>query len=64
MTNKRREGRPQPTDPQLIEVHASMERQSYWRTLRTLCQNLGTITTGRAQKRFGRLSEFLWSQIE
>lgn len=60
----RRQGRPQPTDPQLEELNASMERQSYWSALRAICLKASTLTTGKATKKFKRFADFLWRQLE
>lgn len=65
MSNKRRrQGRPQPTDQQLEEINASMERQSYWYALRRLCLKAGLLATGKAATRFKRFADFLWRQLE
>lgn len=64
MQEKRREGRPQPTDRQTHEINQSVERQSYWIQLRRLCLKASMLTRGKSQRTFTRLANFLWSQLE
>ena len=53
-----------PAQPQLNEVNASLERQSFWQAIRDFCLRAACLARGRSRRRLKQFADFLWTQLE